>query len=610
MRNRIFVAIPLANDPHTEGIHNASKIAEAGAIRSILLPPSTGYELLYETINEYKPKYIGLSYRQNTDVAVTELFSVVNYFYSSGLIKPSDEVKIQFAGLPSTIKVLESKIKDLPLKVVLCKNSSDVKERITETVDFFDIQKNREQIIESIYEELVPKGIEILDQLADEVIAGDDYKNEPPLNIPSTGAIKDYIQRIHESEIPVLRSHFGIPDITVKPTVEGIKQLSEARVLDEISLGSSDLSQRYFGRPEKFAELKNDGGVPYKDVNDLRLLFEASRRGNFPGVKPYCHVANLVEFVHQCLDTGMLRGAHQAVPLFWFNELDGRGSATVRESIKEHFACVRELAKYGIPVEMNDPNQWSSRWAHDTIIVASYALIGAVMSSCGVRNMILQMQLNKPKETGDYADLAKMSAGLEMASRMLVQSGANANIFRETRTGIESLSADMNKAKWQLGRSTLLQMILNPHIIHIVSYCEANYAARSEDIIDSSRLIRRAVRLFNENKSDLLKYLNDPIVLDRKEYLISEASFLLKEIAKLNKNYSITSAPNIAKLVADEDTIATSIERKLMSAPGIINPKYKGTFLTKPMQYGMINVVSDFINSQTITEKERLSNLI
>ena len=418
MRNRFFVATSLANDPHTEGMHNASKIAALDGIGSLILAPSLDYTSFYDAIVKNQPMYIGLSYRQNENVAIDELFKVINYFHTTGLIKDSDKVKILFAGLPKTIQILKDKVNELPLNVILCQASPNVLDRVTETVDFFDITNNRESIIKQVYEELVPKGIEIFDQLADEAVRGDDYKNEPPLAIPSPAACNDYITRIKESEFPVLRSHFGIPAPDIKPTVEGIRELAEARVLDELSLGSSDLSQRYFGHPEKFLELKNDGGVPYKDYNDLVALYQASRYGNFPGVKPYCHVTNLVEFVNQCLSAGMLRGVHQAVPLYWFNELDGRGPAIVRDSVREHFACVRELAKHGIPVEMNDPNQWSSRWAHDTVIVSSYALVSAVMTMCGVQNMVLQMQFNKPKETGDYADLAKMSAGMEMARRI------------------------------------------------------------------------------------------------------------------------------------------------------------------------------------------------
>ena len=305
----------------------------------------------------------------------------------------------------------------------------------------------------------------------------------------------------------------------------------------------------------------------------------------------------------------MLRGVHQAVPLYWFNELDGRGPASVRESVKQHFAAVRELAKCGIPVEMNDPNQWSSRWAHDTIIVTSYALVSAVMTMCGVENMVLQMQFNKPKETGDYADLAKMQAGMEMARRVSMYRKIPAPIFRETRTGIESLSADMTKAKWQLARSTFLQMCLDPHIIHIVSYCEANYAARPADIIDSSRLIRRAIRIFRDHKEDIMKEVNTPIVSERKEYLIKESEYLLQEIAQLNPRYQLCPIEAIAQYVGDEDVIASSIEKKIMSAPGIINDKYKGDFITKPMKYGVINVVDDYTHPNIITEAERLYNI-
>lgn len=608
MRNRFFVATSLANDPHTEGMHNASKIAALDDIGSLILPPSLDYKPFYDAINKYKPHYIGLSYRQNEDVAVHELFKVISYFVETGLVKPEDDVRIIFAGLPKTIQILKGRINELPLPIYLCQSSPTVLERITETVDFFEIIHDREKIIAQIHEELEPRGIKIFDQLADEAISGDEYKNEPPLDIPSIPAISDYIVRIKESEFPVLRSHFGIPAKDIQPTIDGIKELAEARVIDEISLGSSDLSQRYFGHPEMFEKLKNDGGVPYKTFQDLEAIYQASRRGNYPGVKPYCHVTDLVLFVHQCLDAGMLKGAHQAVPLYWFNELDGRGPAEVRPNIKEHFAAVRELAKCGIPVEMNDPNQWSSRWAHDTIIVTSYALISAVMTMCGVQNMVLQMQFNKPKETGDYADLAKMSAGLEMARLVSLGRHNPASIFRETRTGIESLSSDMSHAKWQLARSTFLQMCMDPHIIHIVSYCEANYAAKPADVIDSSRLIRHTIRLFRENKGDIMKEVNNPIIKERKEYLMQESLYLLNEIAKLHPAYTPAPITSMAQFLGNEDVIASSIEKKLMSAPGIINKKYRGDFITKPLKYGMIDLVDNYTSPRIMTENERLNN--
>ena len=604
MGNNIFVASTLANDPHTEGMHQAAKIARLVGIESVLLKPSVSLDSFCLAIKEYQPKYIGMSYRLSPEVACLELEKAVDYLYNEGVVSSMDDVKICFSGLPQTIAMLKDKVSHFPLKIELCEQYSDVLDRVKETVDFFDIVKDREKVLAIMEEELVPKGIKILDELADEVIRNDVYKQEPQLRIPSNEAMMDYTLRIKESPIPVLRTHFGIPDATIDPTVEGIREIAEARVIDEISLGSSDLSQRYFGQPDKFELLKNDGGVPYKNEEDLRRLFLATRTGNYPSLKPYCHVRDLVPFVKTCIDCGLLKGAHQAVPLFWFNEMDGRGDMTVRESIFEHFACVKELAKYGIPVEMNDPNQWSSRLAHDTIIATSYALICAVMGVCGVKDMVFQMQMNKPKEVGDYADLAKMGAGLELIN---ILKHPNQNVFIETRTGIESLSPDMDKAKWQLGRSTLLQMCMNPQIIHVVSYCEANYAARPADIIDSSKLIRRAVQVFRDNEYDIRKELDNPIISERKEYLVNESKYLLEAIAKENPNYiHCNNLRELLPYIANPDTLSNAIEKHIFTAPGVINPKYKGDFITKVMKYGMINLVDGYVHPNIKSEKERL----
>jgi hypothetical protein len=265
------------------------------------------------------------------------------------------------------------------------------------------------------------------------------------------------------------------------------------------------------------------------------------------------------------------------------------------------------LARRNIPVEMNDPNQWSSRWAHDTIIVADYGLISAVMTMAGVTDMILQMQFNKPRETGDFGDLAKMTAGLEVAKRISHCSSAPPMQWRETRTGIESLSPDLGQAKRQLARSTLLQMVVSPHMLHLVSYCEANYPARPSDIIDSSKLIRRAVKVFQQHKNELTTYLKHPVVVDRKNYLIMEAEFLLQQIAKLNSNCRSSALESLAPILADPEVISQSLSRRLMAAPGIVHPQYKSPGMaTKPTPFGFIDVVDDRNGERVITERERL----
>ena len=69
------------------------------------------------------------------------------------------------------------------------------------------------------------------------------------------------------------------------------------------------------------------GGIGRYAAELARLLPETADPADGANV-------DLVPFVATCLKAGMLTGSHQAVPLFWFNELDGRGPMPVRESIR------------------------------------------------------------------------------------------------------------------------------------------------------------------------------------------------------------------------------------------------------------------------------------
>ena len=610
MDRQAFVASTLGGDPHTEGICIAGRIAQSGGIRSTLLEPSEDPGLLLSTLREKQPRFVGLSYRLTPEIGYNLLRHVLILFRSTGLVPNDGSVKIAFAGLPETISLVRARMRDLPYLVFLMDPHPELLDRIRAVVDFFDICDNRDEIISTMRAEIEPPAIGLLDELATEVVARGSYQDEPPLDIPSTEAIGDYVVRMEQAGRPLIRSHFGIPSDSIAPTVEGIRRLAEARVLDEISLGSSNLSQRYYGREELFAAHRNDGGVPYRRYEDLVSLFSASRAGNYPSVKPYAHVVGIVEFIDDCVRAGMLVGAHQAIPLFWFNELDGRGPARVPDSIREHLRAVEELARRDIPVEMNDPNQWGSRWAHDTIVVADYGLISAVMTVSRVKSIILQLQFNKPRETGDYADLAKMTAALDVATRVSTYAARRPDIYRETRTGIESLSPDVEKARWQLARSTLLQMAVRPHVVHLVSYCEANHAAEPEDIIDSSKLVRRAIRAFRENSREIVEELSNAVVIQRRQHLVGEAEFLLRAIAGLRADCTTLPLHRLAPFLADSSVIAESIARRYMTAPGIVHPEYKNeSIVTRPTKFGFIDAVDGGRTQRVISEAERIRGL-
>lgn len=607
----ILMGLTLGNDPHTVGIHKAGKIARLAGINFNIIPPAAGDDEKIRTLKQEDPKFIGLSYRLSADAALAELRKFLTLMADAGLFE-NGERRVCFAGLPATLKALQySGLLD-QYQLILMGSEKHYQDGILRLLDFLGIRsaEKRDEILTRLMAESEPVRIPELDQLADRVIDTYTHSPESPLAKPSPQALQSLTRRMAESDMPLIRTHFGVPSDTINPTLAGIEKIALNGAVDEISLGSSDLSQRYFGSPEAFKGRKNDGGVPYQTKADLQALYTATRRGNFPSIKPYAHVVNLKQFIDDCLETGMLIGAHQAVPLYWFCELDGRGPLSVQEALVEHIAAVKYLAHKNIPVEMNDPNQWSSRYVHDALFVVDYALITAVMYAAGVRDMILQCQFNKPAETGDYADLAKMTAAREMVE-VVRPVGHPACAYLETRSGIEHFSTDPETAKRQLARTTLLQMLLSPSMIHLVSYCEATHAAAAEDVIESSMLVRRAVRLFKENEHDLKKHLAHPLVVERSDHLLREARVVVDFMVRY-RGEKTRDGENAAAYdyLADPDVLWKALKHQVMTAPGITHPDYANPdLLTRPNKYGFMDCYAHWEDAVPICEEGRLAEI-
>jgi len=610
MKN-LYLALTLGADPHTVGLYKSARIAEMLGIPSMILSPDTDDEEKLRIIKRESPMFLGLSYRLSPDKAVEELQKFLKKMENAGLHLGQNGRFVSFAGLLPTLELVRKLELDKKYGLSLMGSYRDVDQTTANTIDFFRIatQRRRTEIIELIHKETVPERIGLLDEIAKDALKNDEYLLEPPLPVPSKEAINSLPVRIAESPMPVIRSHYGVPAPDINPTVEGIMKIAQNRAIDELSLGSSDLSQRYYGHPEMFKDRKNDGGVPYKNREDLQRIFAASRNGNFPSVKPYCHVTEIIPFIDECLDIGMLRGAHQAIPLFWFNELDGRGPMSVPESIEEHIKAVKYLAKRNIPVEMNDPNQWSSRMVHDTLFVVSYCLLSSVMYEAGVTNMIVQCQFNKPATTGDYADLAKMMTAQYFIEQLRPYNN-HARVFYECRSGIEHFSTDQELAKFQLARSTMLQMLINPSILHLVSYCEADHVATAEDVIESSKILRRAVRLFRENEVDIRKSVKWDVVQKRSDFLKEEVRTVLDELIALSGHYNITNLREYHHYLGKARTLQDAIKYGIMAAPGITQKKYAHPeLLTKTGEYGVMDCYRKWEDASPLREIDRLADI-
>ena len=241
--------------------------------------------------------------------------------------------------------------------------------------------------------------------------------------------------------------------------------------------------------PEKM-DPKQDGagGVPLRTSEDLRKLYDASRTGNHPLLRCYSGTNDIVRMAGVLVNN--INNAWCAVPLFWYNELDNRSGRKLEQSITENQSLMKWHGSKNIPVEVNESHHWSLRYAPDAIAVAAAFLAAYNAKKMGVKTYVSQYMFNTPPETSFSMDLAKMLAKTELIES-LHDDGFTS--IRETRAGLFSYPADLDEGKGQLASSTFLQMQLEPKIVHIVGYCEADHAARPNDIIESIKIANRAI---------------------------------------------------------------------------------------------------------------------
>jgi hypothetical protein len=385
---------------------------------------------------------------------------------------------------------------------------------------------------------------------------------------------------------PLLRHHFGRPSL--EETVKGIKKIAKSGLIDVVSIGPD------FFKPEKMNRLQDGaGGVPVRSAQDLRKLYAASQCGNYPLMRCYSGTNDILKFAGVLLET--INNAWCAVPLCWYNEIDARSERKLEAAIKENQQVMKWHAQKGIPVEVNESHQWSLRYATDAIAVATAYLAAYNAKKMGVNTYVSQYMFNTPRETSFTMDLAKMLAKIE-----LIESLHDDNFYsiREARTGLFSMPANLNKGKGQLGSSTLLQMQIEPSIVHVVAYCESSYAAKPDDIIQSSEIVLKAIENYLNGCPDMKA---DSLVRDRQKVLIDDAMQIIRKIKSLDTGRRFEdplTAPEI---------IGAAVRTGILDAPQLEGANGACGRL-KTMFINGANMPVDDCGG-TITEKERLRSL-
>ena len=550
--SKTVVAAALGECVHVAGVMNFLRLAESAGWRTVFLGPAVPVERVLEAARAEGAALVGVSYRLTPETGerlLVEFAEAADDLHSAG-------IRFAFGGTPPVAARARA-------------------------IGFF----------EQIFDGSEP---------TESVLA---YLKGQPLDQAGVSAYPQAtIERIGwKAPYPLIRHHFGLP--TMAETLAGIAAIAEARVLDVISLGIDQDAQENFFHPQRQDPRRTGaGGVPVRSADDYRSLYAASRCGNYPLLRTYSGTDDFIRLAEMYVET--LNIAWAAVPLFWFNAMDGRGPHDLESSIREHQKLMAWYGSRSIPVELNEPHHWGMRDAPDVIFVVAAYLSAYNARAFGVGDYLAQMMFNSPPGLSDAMDLAKMLAALEMIAPLsLPGKGAGDEgafrIYRQTRVGLLSHPLDPEAARGHLAAATYLQMALKPDIVHVVGHTEAHHAATAEDVIAACTVARRAIENAVGGMPDMTL---DPRVQARKRELLAEAQVTLDAIRAQAK-------PQVADPFIDPATLAGAVTSGILDAPHLRNNGYGcGQVVTRIDRRGAC-VAVDVRSGEPLTEAERLAGL-
>ena len=445
--SKTVVAAALGECVHVAGVMNFLRLAESAGWKTVFLGPAVSVEEVIEAAKREKADLVGVSYRLTPETGerlLGEFAEAASELHERG-------VRFAFGGTPPVVERVQ--------KLGFFEQTFDGGENVEAVISY--LKGNQAQ-------------------------AGSE-----------AAFPQSTVERIKwKSPYPILRHHFGLP--TMEETIKGIEKIAEAQALDVISLGIDQDAQENFYHPERQdPRRKGAGGVPVRSEDDYRALYEASRRGNFPLLRTYSGTDDFIKLAEMYVRT--INIAWCAIPLFWFNQMDGRGPWDLEGSIREHQSVMKWYGEHRIPVELNEPHHWGMRDASDVVFVVSAYLSAYNARAFGVKDYIAQLMFNSPPGLSDAMDLAKMLAVIKMITLPCSHSGAGwgtrgrFRIWKQTRIGLLSHPLNPNAARGHLAAATYLQMALKPDIYHIVGHTEAHHAATADDVIEASQIVRRAI---------------------------------------------------------------------------------------------------------------------
>jgi uncharacterized protein (TIGR01319 family) len=474
---------------------------------AVKLGPAVPIPEVVNKIREARPEVVGVSMRLgdlHVDKLITEFVETSSKY---GLHPTESGIRYCFGGLRPAANLVRA-MTGVPL------------ER-----DDFSPPDERHYDLEKVAEEYGHRPLfhHFFEVIADDYITMEELerfaRGQPVRGVSEqvqwSDSLVERIRQVREREDrPIIRAHIGIAAETIEPTITGIEKLAGAGALEIVSLAPDQTSQEMLAKfirgeedPAKY--LAGQGGAPIRSIEDLRRLKAATRRGNFPMTRIYTGTDELLELAK--LWQEHLNTCFPAVPIFFYNQMDGRGPISIHDSFREHFDTIRYWAGVGKPCEINDPHQWGLRYASDDMQVTDHVLCGLMALKLGIKHYVMQMMFELPPEISALDDLAKMRAAYELIEPLTRH--FDFNILRQTRSGLPSFPPDLHQAKGHLAFGVYTQLYLEPDILHVVTHSEAHHEAKAEDIIESCQITKQVCWDFA--KGHVPNIWADPWVRDR-----------------------------------------------------------------------------------------------
>lgn len=575
LSTEIFGFIKPSIDAHTLGISTISNLLRDCGYKAIIsdneisqniteIQKINNFSLLQQWIHQNHITRIGFSYRLDpveARVYFCRLFYLLKeykmFVENGGILRG-----IFFAGLPDACQLVKQEFGD---NVIVFPGD----ETPIESLSRLGVPPSK-----------IPKGMLQNDDydnmrwnFAVKLIEEGEY-NKIPIpdhqNYIDYGTNSDsYLKRLEycksKQSLPIIRAHVGPynPDRieAIKEFIDWEKRLARTGWLDVLSIGSSQLTQSNFN--ENWEGLPNGGGVPINSELEYIQIKEAAKPML---VRTYAGTKNVPDLA--VLHEKTLNISWHALSFWWFCEIDGRGTNSVLNNLREHIEAIRYISSTGKPLEPNVPHHFAFRGADDISYIISGYLAAKTAKKYGISHLILQNMLNTPKNTTGTQDLAKGKAMLRLVKELEDQ---NFKISLQTRAGLDFFSPDLEKAKIQLAAVSALMDDIDPEndnspeIIHVVSYSEAVRLATPPIIDESIKITLGALREYRKQRKqgiiENMKYNKD--VTYKTEELYEEAADAIKLLEK-----------NISNLYTPEG-LFTVFEKGFLPLPYLYNCREK-----------------------------------